>query len=97
MIFSFRWWKDVSGYMGINHIRDRVIECYTWSYAVYHEDEMSFARMLFAKIVVIIALLDDTYDVHGYTSIQECRMLNAAIQGYIGYVYICIKLCLNYY
>uniref|UniRef100_A0A0D3FUB9 Uncharacterized protein n=1 Tax=Oryza barthii TaxID=65489 RepID=A0A0D3FUB9_9ORYZ len=77
-----RWWKDVSGYMGLNHIRDRVIECYTWSYAVYHEEEFSFARMLFAKIVVIIALLDDTYDVHGYTSIQECRMLNAAIQGW---------------
>ncbi|KAF2933408.1 hypothetical protein DAI22_04g081600 [Oryza sativa Japonica Group] len=77
-----RWWKDVSGYMGLNHIRDRVIECYTWSYAVYHEEELSFARMLFAKIVVIITLLDDTYDVYAFTSIEECRTLNAAIQGW---------------
>ena len=68
--------------MGLNHIRDRVIECYTWSYAVYHEEELSFARMLFAKIVVIITLLDDTYDVYAFTSIEECRTLNAAIQGW---------------
>uniref|UniRef100_A0A0D9W3J5 Terpene synthase N-terminal domain-containing protein n=1 Tax=Leersia perrieri TaxID=77586 RepID=A0A0D9W3J5_9ORYZ len=77
-----RWWKDISGYMGLSHIRDRVIECYTWSYAVYHEEDLALARMIFAKIVVFVALLDDTYDVHAYTSIEECRMLNAAFQGW---------------
>ncbi|CAO2200092.1 unnamed protein product [Urochloa humidicola] len=77
-----RWWKDVSSYMGLHHIRDRVIENYTWSYAVYHEEELSLARVLFAKIVLLIALLDDTYDVYAFTSIEECRMLNAAFQGW---------------
>lgn len=67
--------------MGLSHIRDRVIENYTWSYVAYHEEELSLARMIFAKIVVLIALLDDTYDVYAYTSIEECRMLNAAFQG----------------
>uniref|UniRef100_A0A0E0KP52 Uncharacterized protein n=1 Tax=Oryza punctata TaxID=4537 RepID=A0A0E0KP52_ORYPU len=77
-----RWWKDLSAYMGLSHIRDRVIENYTWSYAVYHEEELSLARMIFAKIVLLIALLDDTYDVYAYTSIEECRLLNAAFQGW---------------
>ncbi|XP_015691402.2 tau-cadinol synthase-like [Oryza brachyantha] len=77
-----RWWKDVSAYMGLHHIRDRVIENYTWSYAVYHEEELSLARVIFAKIVLLIALLDDTYDVYAFTSIEECRLLNAAFQGW---------------
>uniref|UniRef100_A0A0D3FUB6 Terpene synthase n=1 Tax=Oryza barthii TaxID=65489 RepID=A0A0D3FUB6_9ORYZ len=76
-----RWWKDVSGYMGLNHIRDRVVECYTWAYAVYHEEDLAIARMIFAKLIVLSAILDDTYDVYAFTSIEECRTLNAAIQG----------------
>ncbi|KAF0893593.1 hypothetical protein E2562_027319 [Oryza meyeriana var. granulata] len=77
-----RWWKDLSAYMGLHHIRDRVIENYTWSYAVYHEEELSLSRVMFAKIVLLIALLDDTYDVYAFTSIEECRLLNAAFQGW---------------
>uniref|UniRef100_I1PK85 Terpene synthase n=2 Tax=Oryza glaberrima TaxID=4538 RepID=I1PK85_ORYGL len=77
-----RWWKDVLAYMGLDHIRDRVIECYTWSYAVYHEKDLALARMIFAKLVALTSVLDDTYDVHAYTSIEECRMLNVAIQGW---------------
>lgn len=79
--FFLRWWKDVLAHMGLDHIRDRVIECYTWSYAVYHEKDLALARMIFAKLVALTSVLDDTYDVHAYTSIEECRMLNVAIQG----------------
>lgn len=51
--FFLRWWKDVLAYMGLDHIRDRVIECYTWSYAVYHEKDLALARMIFAKLVAL--------------------------------------------
>jgi hypothetical protein len=47
--------------------------------------------MIFAKLVTLTTMLDDTYDVHA--TIEECRQLNAAIQRW-GVSFISIKICL---
>ncbi|KAG8064271.1 hypothetical protein GUJ93_ZPchr0004g38674 [Zizania palustris] len=72
------WWKDLYGYMGLNYVRDRAVESYVWSYVASYEEGSALTRMIFAKIIAFIILMDDTYDAHA--TIHECRKLNEAIQ-----------------
>ncbi|XP_047051048.1 tau-cadinol synthase-like [Lolium rigidum] len=73
-----RWWRDLYREVGLTYSRDRVVECYLWSYMAYCEKKYSRARIILAKIVAIIIMTDDTYDVRA--SLMECRQLNEAIQ-----------------
>ncbi|OQU82480.1 hypothetical protein SORBI_3006G247500 [Sorghum bicolor] len=73
-----RWWKDLYNEGGLTYSRDRVVECYLWSYTAYYEKEHSRARMILAKIIALIILIDDTYDVRA--TLEECRKFNEAIQ-----------------
>ncbi|WVZ56917.1 hypothetical protein U9M48_007383 [Paspalum notatum var. saurae] len=73
-----RWWKDLYNEVGMTYSRDRVVECYLWSYTAYYEKEYTRARMILAKIIALIILTDDTYDVRA--TLEECRKFNEAIQ-----------------
>ncbi|VAH27234.1 unnamed protein product [Triticum turgidum subsp. durum] len=73
-----RWWKNLYREVGLNYSRDRVVECYFWAYTAYYEKEYTCARMILAKIIAIIIMTDDTYDVRA--TLVECRQLNEAIQ-----------------
>jgi len=73
-----RWWKEVYGDVKLSYARDRLVENYFWTCGVFHEEEYSRARMLFAKTFGMLSLMDDTYDV--YATLEECHVLNEAIQ-----------------
>ncbi|XP_044322471.1 tau-cadinol synthase isoform X1 [Triticum aestivum] len=73
-----RWWKNLYREVGLNYSRDRVVECYFWAYTTYYEKEYTHARMILAKIIAIIIMTDDTYDVRA--TLVECKQLNEAIQ-----------------
>ncbi|KQK21701.1 hypothetical protein BRADI_1g62538v3 [Brachypodium distachyon] len=73
-----RWWKNLYREVGLTYSRDRVVECYLWSYTAYYEQEYTRARMILAKIIAIIIMTDDTYDVRA--TLMECKQLNEAIQ-----------------
>ncbi|XBI53133.1 hypothetical protein VPH35_035417 [Triticum aestivum] len=73
-----KWWRDLYGYVGLNYARDRLVEGYIWCYAVYHEKDFALSRIFLTKQLMLISLMDDTYDSHA--TIEECRLLNAAIQ-----------------
>lgn len=72
------WWKDLYGSVKLNYARDRLVENYFWTCGVFHEEEYSRARMMFAKTFGLLSLMDDTYDVHA--TLEECHKLNEAIQ-----------------
>ncbi|KAM0829933.1 hypothetical protein ACQ4PT_066554 [Festuca glaucescens] len=73
-----RWWEDISREVGLTYSRDRIVECYLWSYMTYYEQEYTRARMIFAKIIAMMAMTDDTYDVR--STLMECKQLDEAIQ-----------------
>nr|TKV96120.1 hypothetical protein SEVIR_9G408700v2 [Setaria viridis] len=73
-----RWWKDLYNEEVLTYSRDRVVECYLWSYTAYYEKEYSRARMILAKLIAVIILTDDTYDVRA--TLEECRKFNEVIQ-----------------
>jgi hypothetical protein len=51
---------------------------YFWSFVMFPGEEHSHARIIFSKIIALISLMDDTYDVHA--TFEECEMLNQVIQ-----------------
>jgi len=73
-----QWWKDLSGEIGLDYVRDRIVECYFWSYSVHYEQANARARVILAKLFMLTSLLDDTYDVHA--TLEEARELNKAIE-----------------
>uniref|UniRef100_A0A0E0KDP5 Terpene synthase n=1 Tax=Oryza punctata TaxID=4537 RepID=A0A0E0KDP5_ORYPU len=75
-----QWWEDLSNDIGLDYIRDRIVECYFWSYSIYFEEEYTRARMILAKFFMLTSLLDDTYDTRA--TLEECRKLNVAIQSW---------------
>uniref|UniRef100_A0A0D9VU91 Terpene synthase N-terminal domain-containing protein n=1 Tax=Leersia perrieri TaxID=77586 RepID=A0A0D9VU91_9ORYZ len=72
------WWKDLYDSVNLSYARDRLVESYFWTCNVFHEEEHSRSRIMFAKVFGLMSLMDDTYDVHA--TLEECYMLNEAIQ-----------------
>ncbi|KAG8051372.1 hypothetical protein GUJ93_ZPchr0001g30334 [Zizania palustris] len=75
-----RWWEDVSSDISLDYVRERVVECYFCAYAVYYEKEHTRARMMLAKRMMLLSLMDDTYDVHA--TLEEARNFNQALQSW---------------
>ncbi|RLM69371.1 alpha-humulene synthase-like [Panicum miliaceum] len=73
-----RWWKDLYGDIKLDYARDRIVECYFWSYSCLYEEEYARSRIVLAKLLKLISLLDDTYDEHA--TLEECRVLSKAIE-----------------
>lgn len=62
----------------LSYARDRVVECYFWSIAVYFEPQYSTARIMLTKTIALISVVDDTYDSYG--TIPELQVFTDAIQ-----------------
>uniref|UniRef100_A0ACD5UVX5 Uncharacterized protein n=1 Tax=Avena sativa TaxID=4498 RepID=A0ACD5UVX5_AVESA len=72
------WWKYLYGHIGLSYIRDRVVESYTWAHVIYYERCFELPRIIIAKMMLLITILDDTFDTHA--TIEECRNLHEAVQ-----------------
>ncbi|KAL8479702.1 hypothetical protein ACS0TY_026578 [Phlomoides rotata] len=73
-----RWWKKLDLISKLPYARDRVVECYFWTVAVYYEPQYSRARIMLAKVIAITSVLDDTYDSYGL--IEELDILTKALE-----------------
>ncbi|KAF7051225.1 hypothetical protein CFC21_059485 [Triticum aestivum] len=74
------WWRDLYDNVKLSYARDRLVENYFWTCSVFHEEEYSRARLMFAKTFGLLSLMDDTYDVHA--TLEDCYKLNEAIQSF---------------
>ncbi|KAM0039522.1 putative lyase [Helianthus debilis subsp. tardiflorus] len=59
------------------HPIDRVPECYVWILSLFSEPYYSQARIITTKVILLVLVLDDTYD--AYATIEEIRLLTDAI------------------
>ncbi|KAL6513321.1 hypothetical protein OROGR_020807 [Orobanche gracilis] len=71
------WWKELGLISKLPYARDRVVEGFFWTVGVYHQPQYSRARVMFAKTLAIVGLIDDTYDSHG--TIEELEVFTEAI------------------
>ena len=65
------------------YFRDRLAEGYFWVMGVCFEPKYSFARKIQVKIICILVVIDDTYDVHG--KIGELRAFTKAIHRFVDF------------
>ncbi|KAL6841276.1 hypothetical protein ACP4OV_028794 [Aristida adscensionis] len=73
------WYKNLNpGSVLGRHIRERPVECYFWALNVFYEPQYAKARMMFAKIIKLMSLFDDTYDSYGTT--EELHQFNQVFQ-----------------
>ncbi|KAK1323374.1 (-)-germacrene D synthase [Acorus calamus] len=72
------WWKDLGLIKELNFARDRLVECYFWILGVCHETHQSRSRSVMAKVLVLLSVMDDIYDVHGI--MDELIPFNDVIQ-----------------
>ncbi|CAL4987800.1 unnamed protein product [Urochloa decumbens] len=72
------WFKDLYKNVKLTYSRDRGVELYFWSFGMLQGKENSRARIMFSKILALISLMDDTYDV--YATFDECKKFYQATQ-----------------
>ncbi|XP_070031393.1 5-epi-aristolochene synthase-like [Nicotiana tomentosiformis] len=73
-----RWWKDLDFVTTLPYGRDRAVECYFWTIGVYFEPQYSQARVMLAKTIAMISIVDDTFDAYGI--VKELDTFTDAIQ-----------------
>ncbi|CAH8260483.1 unnamed protein product [Arabidopsis lyrata] len=71
-----KWWKDLDLVSKLPYIRDRLVECHFASLGTYFEPQYSLGRIILAKIMMIVVVVDDTYDAYAtlpeVTALTEC-------------------------
>ncbi|KAF7112783.1 hypothetical protein RHSIM_RhsimUnG0193200 [Rhododendron simsii] len=73
-----RWWKEWDLRSHIPYVRDRAVECFFYSTAVCFEPQYSLARLILTKTMIMISVLDDTYDAYG--TYEELKCFTNAVQ-----------------
>ncbi|XP_031119843.1 vetispiradiene synthase 3-like [Ipomoea triloba] len=73
-----RWWKELDFVTTLPYARDRAVESYFWALGVFFELEYSKARLMIAKSIAMIAIIDDTFDSFGTP--DELEIYTDAIQ-----------------
>ncbi|CAN6290035.1 unnamed protein product [Urochloa humidicola] len=76
------WWRDLYSDVKLPYARDRIVEPYFYNFGAFHEEANAHMRIIVTKVFVLLGLMDDTYDVHA--TLEECRMLDEAIQRWNG-------------
>ncbi|URE19522.1 hypothetical protein MUK42_12703 [Musa troglodytarum] len=73
-----KWWNELAPSKNLSFARDRLVECYFWSLGVYFEPYYSHSRVTTTKLIALVSILDDIFDV--YSTLEESQRLTEAIQ-----------------
>ncbi|KAK6241592.1 hypothetical protein SCA6_006981 [Theobroma cacao] len=73
-----RWWMDMGLARKLNFARDRLMECFFWSVGMVPEPQFSNCRKDLTKVVSLITIIDDVYDVYG--TLDELELFTYAVQ-----------------
>lgn len=72
-----QWWKELDFASKLSYVRDRMVECFFWTVGVYFEPQYSRARVMLAKCIAMISVIDDTYDSYG--TLNELVLFTEAV------------------
>ncbi|KAL0370601.1 UNVERIFIED_CONTAM: Isoprene synthase, chloroplastic [Sesamum angustifolium] len=72
-----RWWRQVGLANKLSFARDRLMESFFWTVGMISEPQFSKCRVGLTKVVKLITVLDDIYDVYG--SADELELLINAV------------------
>ncbi|CAN6982381.1 unnamed protein product [Brassica oleracea var. botrytis] len=73
-----KWWKDIDLSSKLPYIRDRIVEVFFGSLAMYFEPRYSLGRIIVAKLTAVATVFNDTCDAYG--TLPEVTSLVDAFQ-----------------
>ncbi|KAI3809393.1 hypothetical protein L1987_25365 [Smallanthus sonchifolius] len=90
-----RWWAGLNWDKKLEFARDRMVESFMWSVGGNHEPQFSVQRRNVTKLITMVNVVDDVYDVYGtldelerFTEVVRRWDLNA-VEGLPEYMKIC--------
>ncbi|XP_030528784.2 alpha-farnesene synthase-like [Rhodamnia argentea] len=90
-----RWWRDLGLMEHVDFTRDRPVESFLYVLGVSQEPQLSTLRKSVTKIVILILVIDDVYDLYG--SLEELECFTGAITRWdsepIQQLPECMKVC----
>ncbi|XP_068644979.1 (-)-alpha-terpineol synthase-like [Aristolochia californica] len=72
------WWKSLGVGVQLKFVRDRCMEVFLCSSGMIPEPRFDFGRKQLTKILKLIAVIDDLYDVYG--ELEELEIFTEAVQ-----------------
>uniref|UniRef100_A0A1J3IJI0 Terpenoid synthase 25 n=1 Tax=Noccaea caerulescens TaxID=107243 RepID=A0A1J3IJI0_NOCCA len=73
-----KWWKDLDLASKLPYIRNRTVENFLGSLAIFFEPRYSLGRMITTKLTMILTVVDDTYD--AYATLPEATSFTDSLQ-----------------
>ncbi|KAL0335048.1 UNVERIFIED_CONTAM: (-)-alpha-terpineol synthase [Sesamum radiatum] len=74
----YEWWKQTGLAEKLPFARDRMVECYFWAIGFLFHPQYGYARIITAKAIALVLVIDDIFDVYGTP--EELQLFNNAIQ-----------------
>ena len=74
---SFRWWRNLGLTENLSFARDRLAESFMCSVGLAFEPEYTCLRKWLTKVVILILIIDDVYDVYG--TLEELKHFTNAV------------------
>ncbi|XP_048141436.1 alpha-farnesene synthase-like [Rhodamnia argentea] len=72
-----RWWRDLGLIEHVDFTRDRPVESFLYALGLAQEPQLSSLRKSLSKVVILILVIDDVYDLCG--SLEELECFTGAI------------------
>ncbi|XVE49794.1 hypothetical protein DITRI_Ditri01bG0110300 [Diplodiscus trichospermus] len=73
-----RWWRAMGLSDKLSFARDRLMESFFWTVGMVSEPQFSNCRKSLTKVVKLITILDDVYDVYG--TVDELELFTDAVE-----------------
>ncbi|KAJ8761691.1 hypothetical protein K2173_004467 [Erythroxylum novogranatense] len=90
-----RWWRDLNLLESMSFTRDRVVESFMCTVGLVHERRYSSFRKWLTKVILMILIIDDVYDIYG--SLEELEHFTKAVARWdssrVQHLPECMKIC----
>ena len=76
-IYNQSWWRHTRQGQKLKFARDRLMENFLWTVGIGFEPQLGYCRRIGAKVICIITVIDDVYDLYG--TLEELELFTDAI------------------
>ena len=80
LISSFRWWMNLGIKERLSFSRDRVVESFLYAAGTAPEPKQASLRKWLSKVINLILITDDVYDVYG--TLDELEIFTNAVERF---------------
>lgn len=87
-----RWWWDIDLSGKLKFARDRLVEIFIWSVALFPEPQFAICRKEISKFTILMPFLDDIYDIYG--TLDELELFTDAIERFVQLIFDVVRFTL---